>query len=166
MPDNPLLVDEIEGYLKLEKYIRTRNSRASSSNIQKILSLKADEIRRKQERAYNLILEGIEKSDIFANASKLEIKQKSAKERINEAFKILVESTYTKLNYITKYYEKASDLQSLLSSKRQMSIDGIVPNQLAIQEMKKYVERQYERRMPINLRSLYERFQKNPLWLE
>ena len=162
MPDNPLLVDEIEGYLKLEKYIRTRNSRASSSNIQKILSLKADELRRKQERAYNLILEGIEKSDIFANASKLEIKQKSAKERINEAFKILVESTYTKLNYITKYYEKASDLQSLLSSKRQMSIDGIVPNQLAIQEMKKYVERQYERRMPINLRSLYERFQKIP----
>ncbi len=162
MADNPLLVDEIEGYLKLEKYIRTRNSRASSSNIQKILALKADELRRKQERAYNLILEGVEKADIFANTTKLEIKQKSAKERINEAFKILVESTYTKLNYITKYYEKANDLQSLLTTTRQMSIDGVVPNGLAIQEMKKYIEMQYERRLPINLRSLNDRFQKIP----
>ena len=162
MADNSLLTDEIEGYLKLEKYIRTRNTRTSSSNIQKIMTLKADELRRKQERALNLILEGIEKADIFANTSKLEIKQKTPKERINEAFRTLVESTYTKLNYITKYYDKSSDLLALVSSTRQMSIDGIVPNNLAIAEMKKYVEMQYERRMPITLRSLNDRFQKIP----
>ena len=160
--DVPLLLDEIEGFLKLEKYIRTRNSRTSSANIQKIMALKADELRRKQERAFNLILEGLEKSDIFANTTKLDIKQKTAKEKINEAFKILIESTYTKLGYITKYYDKSSDLQTLISSTRQMSIDNVVPNHLAIQEMKKYVEMQYERRMPITLRSLNDKFSRIP----
>lgn len=162
MADNSILIDEIEGYLKLEKYIRTRNSRSASSNIQKIMALKADELRRKQERAYMLIIESLEKSDIFANTTKLDIKQKTAKERINEAFRILVETTYTKLNYITKFYDKASDLNALLSSTRQMSFSGQEPNVLAHQEMKKYIEMQYERRMPITLRSLNERFQKIP----
>ena len=162
MADNPILIDEIEGSLKLEKYIRTRNSRSSSTNIQKIINLKADELRRKQERTIILIIDSLEKADIFVNASKLELKQKSAKEKINEAFKVLVESTYTKIGYITKYYEKTSDLMSLLSSNRQMSFDGKEPNQLAIDEMKKYIDMQFDRRMPINLRSISERFQKIP----
>lgn len=155
--------EEVNGYLKLKKFIQNRIGRQASSSIQKLINLKQDELSRKEERILLLIANSIRQADIYCNATKLEIKEKEPKERINDAFKYLVENSYTKISYITKFTTNSGELAMLLKNHyKQLTIDNTVPNQLAIDELKNYLIRKSEMMRPVSMKGLRDDFSKIP----
>ena len=169
MADNKLMAEEIERMLKLEKFIRVKSGKAKSDSMGKIISLKADEFSRKSERVAEMISDAIKDADFYSKTGHLNnLKSDKAKDKVNEAFGILIDSVYTKLTYIKNPVQKASDLALRLdTSNRQMSIDDSTTNKLAIEEVVKYLERKNEQKMPVTMRSIIEQFQKIPFgWTE
>ena len=169
MADNKLMAEEIERMLKLEKFIRLKSGKAKTDSMSRIISLKADEFSRKSNRVASMISDAIVNADFYTKTGHLNnLKGDQAKDRVNEAFRILIDSVYTKLTYIKKPVQKATDLSSRLDiSTRQMSLDDTTTNKLALEEVKKFLERKNEQKMPVTMRSIIEQFQKIPFgWTE
>ena len=169
MADNKLMAEEIERMLKLEKFIRLKSGKAKTDSMGKIISLKADEFSRKSQRVATMINDAIVNADYYTKTGHLNsLKGDQAKDRVNEAFRILIDSVYTKLNYVKNPVQKATELASRLdNSSHQMSIDDSKSNKLAREEVAKYLERKNEQKMPVTMRSIIEQFQKIPFgWTE
>lgn len=169
MADNKLLAEEIERMLKLEKFIRLKSGKAKSDSMGRIISLKADEFSRKSERVASMISDAIINADYYTKTGRLSgLKGDHAKDRVNEAFRILIDSVYTKLTYIKNPVQKTADLTARLdTSSHQMAIDDSHDNKLAREEVLKFLERKNEQKMPVTMRSIIEQFQKIPFgWTE
>ncbi len=169
MEDNTLLAEEISRMLKLEKYIRLKSGKAKSDSMSRIISLKADEFSRKSERVASMIADAIVRADFYTKTGRLSnLKGEQAKDRVNEAFRILIDSVYTKLTYIKNPVQKSTDLAMRLdTSALQLSLDASCDNKLAREEVIKFLIRKNEQRMPVTMRSIIEQFQKIPFgWTE
>lgn len=169
MADSRLFADEIARMLKLEKFIRLRSGKAKSDSMTRIISLKVDEYTRKENRVASMISEAVLNADYYTKTGRLSsLKGEQAKDRVNEAFKILIDSVYTKLTYIKNPLQKTSELASRLNTtSHQMSIDDSKDNRLAREEVMKFLERKNEQKMPVTMRSIIEQFQKIPFgWTE
>lgn len=161
--DSKEFQEDIDGYLKLKKFVQNRLGKTASTNITKLLNLKMDELSRKEERIMSLISQSLRQADIYCNATNLEIKEKDPKERINDAFKYLVENSYTKIGYITKFTSNTNELILMLKNNyKQMTIDNLVPNQQAIDEVKNYLERKAEMLRHVSMKGLKDDFSKIP----
>lgn len=169
MADNKLLAEEIERMLKLEKFIRQKSGKAKSDSMGRVISLKADEFSRKSERVASMISDAIVNADYYTKTGRLAgLKGDQAKDRVNEAFRVLIDSVYTKLTYINNPVQKSTDLSSRLdTSNHQMGFDDSTNNKLAKEEVIKFLQRKNEQKMPVTMRSIIEQFQKIPFgWTE
>ncbi len=82
---------------------------------------------------------------------------------------MLIESVYTKLDYIRKNYDSDAELIEILSgSQKQMSLGGIeAPNADAVKELTEYLVRQKERNLPTSMGDIQRRFSAIPYgWRE
>lgn len=168
MADNKLLAEEIERMLKLEKFIRVRAGKAQTESMKKIVGLKADEYARLDQRVSGMVADAIVNADFYTKTGRITtLKADKAKDRVNDAFRILIDSVYKKLTYIKEPVQKTSDLAERLdTSKHQMTV-GDADNKLAREEIIKFLTRKNEQRLPVTMRSLIEQFQKIPFgWTE
>ncbi len=169
MADNKLMAEEIERMLKLEKYIRLKSGKAKTDSMSRIISLKADEFSRKSNRVASMISDAVASADFYTKTGHLNgLKGDQAKDKVNEAFRVLIDSVYTKLTYIKVPVQKTADLSNRLdTSTRQLGYDDIKSNKLALEEVKRFLARKNEQRMPVTMRSIIEQFQKIPFgWTE
>ncbi|MFR8070435.1 BREX system P-loop protein BrxC [Faecalimonas sp.] len=163
MADNKILAEEIERLLKLEKYIRVKNGKSKSESMTRILTLKTDEFSRKTGRIVEMIENSIVNADYYSKTGRLSgLKGEKAKDRVNDAFRVLIESVYTKLSYIQNPVLKTADLTSRLDVTTHQKSSGGKDNSLAKAEIMKYLERKNEQHMPVTIRGLVEQFQKVP----
>lgn len=168
MADNKLLAEEIERMLKLEKFIRVRAGKAQTESMKKIVGLKADEYARLDQRVSGMVADAIVNADFYTRTGRITtLKADKAKDRVNDAFRILIDSVYTKLSYIKDPVQKTSDLSERLdASTHQMTVGG-ADNEQAKKEVIRFLERKNEQRLPVTMRSLIEQFQKIPFgWTE
>lgn len=163
MADNKLMAEEIERLLKLEKYIRRKTGKSMSESMIRILSLKTDELSRKLGRIVEMIDDSIVNADYYSKTGRLNgLKGDKAKDRVNEAFRILIESVYTKFGYIKNPVLKSSELVMRLDiTTHQMSF-GKQDNSLARSEVLKFLERKNDQHFPVTIRGVIEQFQKAP----
>lgn len=171
MADNKLITEEIERMLKLEKFIRlkSRREKSDSDSRERVISLKRDEYSRKSDCVASMISDAILNADYYTKTGRLTgLKGVQAKDRVNEAFRVLIDSVYTKLTYIKNPVQKSTDLSSRLdTSNHQMSLDDSTNNKLAKEEVLKFLQRKNEQKMPVTMRSIIEQFQKIPFgWNE
>lgn len=168
MADNKLMAEEIERLLKLEKYIRVKNGKSKSESMTRILTLKTDEFSRKLGRIVEMIEASIVNADFYSKTGRLTgLKGDKAKDKVNDAFRVLIESVYTKLAYIKNPVQKSTDLAERLDvTTHQMSF-GKQDNSLARAEVLKFLERKNEQHLPVTIRGVMEQFQKVPCgWSE
>jgi len=163
LPMDTTFLEEMEEVLKIQTYLLRKGGSTTTSEIEEIKIRKSREVSERKERVKSLLVEALKQADIYANSQKLDIKAKNPIERINEGFKILIESIYNKLNYITTFVETNKDLNDiLLINDMQMKLTDDVPNKLAMDEVDVYIERNTERNIPMTLKSVTSLYGKAP----
>lgn len=159
---------EMEEILKIESY-RTKTASVSlPENIRAIIDNKSREQKTRKERVKSLLTTAITEADVYLNAQKLENKSSQPIEKINKAFQVMVESIYTKLNYVKKFALNNSDLWEILSSdERQISLVKDESNKLAEDELNSYIERYHARNFRVTMKMVLDHFKAAPYgWKE
>lgn len=158
-------VDEMIEALQIEEY-RKKNYNQLPENKQNILNIKQTEARERRRRVRELLEEAIKDASFFVYGEKTDIKGSSVKEKINSAFKVLVDNVYTKLGYIKDHLISEKDLIDILNlSSDQISLDDTLqmhPNQLAKQEVYGFIDLQDQIQKQVRVKILYDRFQDKP----
>ncbi len=163
LPMDTTFLEEMEEILKIQNYLLRKGGTSGTAEIEEIKIRKSREVVERKERVKMLLVEAIKTSDIYANSQKLEVKSKNPIERINEGFKVLIESMYNKLNYITTYIESNKDLNDiLLENDIQMKLTDDTPNKLAIDELQAYIDKNTKRNIPMTVKSIINMHSKSP----
>ena len=162
-PDDHAFMDEIQTYLKIEKYLR-RNTSSSLVKFGAIKDAKTREYRDRVNNAKLFLLEALKNADIYVNGDKAEIKIKDVNSRINEAIGKLVETVYNKLPYITAPMNEDS-IRKLFESDNQMSMkidDSQEANAHALDDMLSYIAGNTNMHMKTSMKSIRDRFMRAP----
>ncbi|MCG4580090.1 BREX system P-loop protein BrxC [Clostridium cochlearium] len=163
LPMDTTFLEEMEDILKIQTYLLRKGGSTSTLEIEEIRIRKSREVTERKERVTNLLIEALRSAELYANSQKLDIKSKNPTERINEGFKLLIESMYSKLNYITTFIESNKDLNHiLLEDNIQVKLTDDTPNKLAVEEVDNYIERNTERNIPMTLKSIVNLYEKAP----
>ena len=163
---NDSYVEEMEESLKIEDYRRKKNPLQQPENIQNILNNKQVEVKNRKRRVRDLLTEAIKDAEFYISGAKVEVKGSSVKEKINAAFKLLVDNVFIKLGYIQENLESEKDLATLLAiDNSQLSADGSIvvkANQEAQREIFEFINLQDQIKKQITVKKLYERYQEKP----
>lgn len=168
LPNDTSFLDEMEEALKIQNYLLQKGGSKSTDTIEEIKARKINEVQERKGRVKDLLIESLKHADIYVNGQKLDIREKSPVERMDDGFKVLIESLYTKLNYITKFIDSQKDIYDILSENTiQTSVVDVTPNKLALDEMDSYIERNTLRHISITMKTLLNFFVKAPYgWRE
>ena len=168
LPSDTSFLEEMEEALKIQNYLLKKGGSKSTDTIEEIKARKSSEAQERKGRVKDLLIESLKQAEIYVNGQKLDIREKSPIERIDDGFKALIESIYTKLNYVTKFIDSQKDIYDILSQDTvQMSLTDDTPNKLAFDEMDAYIERNTLRHIPVTMKTLLNFFGKAPYgWRE
>ncbi|TXL64464.1 BREX system P-loop protein BrxC [Cerasibacillus terrae] len=164
-------IEEIEEALKIEEYRRSRNITQLPENIQNILNNKQVEMKDRRRRGRNLLEQALKEATFFINGNQVDIKGSTVKEKINEAFKMLIENIYYHLSYINEFTHQEGDLEAYLTAnEEQITLDGTAlesPNEKAKEEIDQFLRLQEEFNKQVRVKTLYDRFGHAPYgWRE
>lgn len=157
-------IEEMEEALKIEEYLKKDITRLPDA-IQSILITKRAEAQERRRRVRNGLEEAIKNGEFYVNGNKIDVKGSSVKERINAAFKTLVENVYTKLGYMKSFLSDERDLSNLLKlDARQIKLDGSVEdlNAMAVQEVNQYITLENDMKRQVRVKMLLDRFSNPP----
>jgi len=163
---NEAYVEEMRDALQIEEYRKKKNITQLPENIQNILNNKQAEVRERRRRVRELLDDAVKDGAFFVNGDKMDIKGSSVKEKINSAFKQLVDNVYTKLGYVKEHLENERELITILASDNdQLTLDdsiGAKPNELAKREVYEFIDMQDQIQKQNRVKLVYERFQDKP----
>ncbi|MBR6617436.1 MAG: BREX system P-loop protein BrxC [Oscillospiraceae bacterium] len=161
--------EELELAMKIRSYVKGKNVAQLPETIQTIIRSRTSEASAHEKEAEKLIMQAISDSRIYVAGERMNLRISSVKDRIEQALSVLIESVYTKLEYIRKNYDSDTELLEILSaSQKQMSLDGVeTPNSDAVKELAEYLVRQKERALPTSMGDIQRRFGAIPYgWRE
>lgn len=158
-----LIYDEIENYLKVEDYRRSKSGVFQTQQVEDIIRAKQREIENAEARVIENIKEQLNEAEIIIAGDRQNINAREARTRANEALEILVNNIYTKFSYIKKKYS-TQDIKDLFHENRQNLFGKEVEfvNQKAYDAMKEYCEEKNAFSMPITTRTLLQDFGTAP----
>lgn len=163
LPDDMAFIEEIETYLKIEKYLRL-NTSSSLKNINEIKEARRAEMRERYDNAKLYLTEALKNADIYVNGDKAQLSSKDVSGRINEALGKLVDTVYHKLSYIDSPKDE-TDIRKLLKKDNNMSIDinGMeTANKHALDDMLAYISSNTRSYSRISIKTIKDRFTKAP----
>jgi hypothetical protein len=166
LPSDTSVIEEMEEAKKIETYLRKISGSTATDVIEDIRARKRREATDRRKRVKELLIEGLKEGEFYVNNQLLNLKAKNPEERINEAFKVLVDALYNKLHYIKEHidYKNLSNLVD--NSVVQLEL-GEDPNKLAIDEINAYIKRNSQRNITMTLKSIINHFTNIPYgWLE
>lgn len=163
---NESYIEEMEEALRIEEFRKKKNITQLPENIQNILNNKQAEVRERRRRVRELLEDAIKDAAYFVNGEKIDTKGSTVKEKMNSAFKQLVENVYTKIGYVKEYLENERELITILSAdSTQQSLDDLMgtnPNELAKKEIFEFIDMQDQIQRQNRVKLVYERFQDKP----
>jgi len=168
LPDETNFLEELEQSLKIESYLRKRSGTTQSETIEDIISRIQREQRERKKRVKYLLTDSLSDAKVFARNQLLDIKSSNPVDKINQGFNSLIEDIYNKLNYVQQHIDNERELVKLLNSdSTQLTLENKEANQLAIDEVKMYIERQNQRTNRVIMKMVIERFHGVPYgWRE
>ncbi|MGN8817799.1 BREX system P-loop protein BrxC [Oribacterium sp. HCP28S3_H8] len=163
LPNDRSFMDEVQTYLKIEKFLR-RNTSSSMMQYETIKEAKRLEMRERFANAKLFLTENLKEAEIYVNGDRADIKSKDVTSRINEGLQRLVETVYNKLSYIDAPLGD-SDIPKLFASSNQFSLkidDAQEANHLASQDVLAYIDNNTQMHMKTSMKSVKDRFMKAP----
>ena len=160
--DDLTFLEEIEEYLKINKYLTKRSAQLSKTS-EAIHNAKKAESSEKFERIRIFLEEALKTADIYVKGDKVVIKEKNPVDRINDALNKLVDKIYHKLDYMKTYPVKSDILDVLRDTKQdQFGKTENVENDLAIEDMNHYIELETQIHTKPQLKRILNKFNKAP----
>lgn len=164
LPQYTSYLEEIEEILKIQSYLKLKSGTSISQAIEDIKVRKSREVTERKQRIRTQLTEALKVAEIFVNSQLLDVKEKNPAERINDAFKNLIDNIYNKLSYVKEFVDTTKALNDLLKEDTvQLSlVDDEKPNKLALKEVNTYVERLTARKQQITVKGITTYFSKQP----
>ncbi|WP_301877578.1 BREX system P-loop protein BrxC [uncultured Megasphaera sp.] len=163
LPNDRDFMDEIQTYLKIEKFLR-RNATASMVQYESIKEGKRLEMRERYDNARLFLMENLKNATIYINGSPADIKAKDVNVRIQDALQHLVDKVYNKLYYIDTPFDESS-IRKLFATNGQASLkldQTRQANQLALDDILGYIQMNSQAHLKTSLKSVKDRFMKAP----
>lgn len=163
LPDDRAFMDEIQRYLKIEKYLRL-NTSSALSKYENIKEAKRLEMRERNANAKLFLTESLKDAVIYVNGDRAQINVKEVSARINEALGRLVKTVYHKLNYIDAAMGE-DEIRKLLKTSNQITLNlegGTEPNIHALDDVLQYVAGNSRMHVKTSMKSIKDRFMKAP----
>ena len=165
LAENPYY-ESLESAMKIRKYANQRNVAQLPKSMQKIISHQWDRAGELEQTAVDDLKKAIVAARFYVAGEHIEIKSGDAKSKIDEALRFLVSHVYSNLGLITRFAETDADIYQILHGEEQMIPDEN-SNREAASEVEKYLEMQYNQKLPTTMSDLQERFQRKPYgWRE
>ena len=163
LPDDRAFMDEIQRYLKIEKFLRL-NTSSALSKYESIKEAKRLEMRERNANAKLFLTESLKDAVIYVNGDRAQISAKDVSARINEALGRLVKTVYHKLDYIDAAMGE-DDIRKLLKTSNQITLNlegGTEPNIHALDDVLQYVAGNSRMHVKTSMKSIKDRFMKAP----
>ena len=163
LPDDRAFMDEIQRYLKIEKYLRL-NTSSALSKYESIKEAKRLEMRERNANAKLFLTESLKDAVIYVNGDRAQINVKEVSARINEALGRLVKTVYHKLDYIDAAMGE-DEIRKLLKTSNQIALNlegGTEPNIHALDDVLQYVAGNSRMHVKTSMKSIKDRFMKAP----
>lgn len=163
LPDDRAFMDEIQRYLKIEKYLRL-NTSSALSKYESIKEAKRLEMRERNANAKLFLTESLKDAVIYVNGDRAQINVKEVSARINEALGRLVKTVYHKLDYIDAAMGE-DEIRKLLKTSNQITLNlegGTEPNIHALDDVLQYVAGNSRMHVKTSMKSIKDRFMKAP----
>lgn len=163
LPDDRAFMDEIQRYLKIEKFLRL-NTSSALSKYESIKEAKRLEMRERNANAKLFLTESLKDAVIYVNGDRAQISAKEVSARINEALGRLVKTVYHKLDYIDAAMGE-DEIKKLLKTSNQITLNlegGTEPNIHALDDVLQYVAGNSRMHVKTSMKSIKDRFMKAP----
>ena len=163
LPDDRAFMDEIQRYLKIEKFLRL-NTSSALSKYESIKEAKRLEMRERNANAKLFLTESLKDAVIYVNGDRAQINVKEVSARINEALGRLVKTVYHKLDYIDAAMGE-DEIRKLLKTSNQITLNlegGTEPNIHALDDVLQYVAGNSRMHVKTSMKSIKDRFMKAP----
>ncbi|MGI6548409.1 MAG: BREX system P-loop protein BrxC [Syntrophomonadales bacterium] len=161
--------EELETAAKIRKYIKQKNVSQLPESIQDIIRKRQAQARTLEESAKKQIEKAIVDGTFFICGEKVDIKHGEARNKIDEALKQLIESVYSKLNYVNVFRESDADILQILNGEpEQGGFAGQgANNEYALNEVSQWLEERYISHVPVTMGDVHRRYQAIPYgWRE
>jgi len=165
--DNTEFGRELTTYLQTDKYIRLKSDAAAPDNLKRILKDRAEQNRERKSRLIQLLENMVSEADFFSYGKTLQIKSGTAKAAVLESISYLLENIFTKLSYLKVFKdEPLKEILAVLKSndigQYSLKVAGGDANELAVNEMKQFIDLSTSSNQKIVLNELVERFARRP----
>ena len=163
LPDDRAFMDEIQRYLKIEKFLRL-NTSSALSKYESIKEAKRLEMRERNANAKLFLTESLKDAVIYVNGDRAQISAKEVSTRISEALGRLVKTVYHKLDYIDAAMGE-DDIRKLLKTSNQITLNlegGTEPNIHALDDVLQYIAGNSRMHVKTSMKSIKDRFMKAP----
>ena len=163
LDDEPSLGRELRQYLQTEKYLRAKSDDTSPETTKRIHRAVAEDNRERRERLRNLIGNLVADATYFAAGQRVEIKSSAPQAALDEAWEYLIDNTFSKMAYITKFSDDPKkELQAILRANdiQKAAMEGA--NDRAIEEVRDYIDLCTRSSHAIVLYEMIEKFEKRP----
>ena len=161
--------DELEQAMKIRKYVKQRNVSQMPESIQRIIRDRNDEARKLESHARSLIEKAIVEGKFYVHGEILDLKYGSAKDKLDEAMKSLVESVYSKLNMVNQFVDSDADILAILNGAyEEVGFTGLgANNEDALNEISQWLELQNQKMLKTSMGDVQRRYQAIPYgWRE
>jgi len=166
--DDQTLLDELTELVKTDKYIRRKNSSTLSTSVQTILTTRSEGNSRRKERITTTLQDLIERADVFACGSKVEISNRNSKNVLTEGLTYLVDNVYQKLNYVDSGFETEEQVSIAFTREHQeQNTSGQAFNARAHSEMLSWLNDEARTHRLVTIKGLIDKFVVRPYgWSE
>lgn len=169
LSDETPYFDELEQAMKIRKYVKQRNVSHLPESIQRIIRERNEEARKLEDHARSQIEKAIVDGQFYVRGEVLNLKSGSAKDKIDEAMKSLVESVYSKLNMVNQFADTDADVFSILNSPQdEITFTGLgANNEDALNDISQWLELRSQKMLKTSMGDVQDRYQKIPYgWKE
>ena len=158
LADNGYL-QELETVLKTEKYIRQKSSVKQTEVQDIILKSKGSEILERKARVKALLEQAIMESTFYTAGDIVEVAATSAAAKMENALKIVVENTYSNLNYVAEHVNSEREIYTRFTTTQTKLSE---PNKRALDELMSYLTMNSQMNCIVSMQSLKTRYTKKP----
>ncbi|MBF7082781.1 BREX system P-loop protein BrxC [Desulfallas sp. Bu1-1] len=163
LPADTSFLEEMEEVIRIETFLQQKSGASLTPEWEEIKARKYREVSERKKRVQELLNDALAEAEVYVNMQKLDIKEKNPVLKINTGFKALIESIYTKLDYIVDFVESPKELNDILAGGGlQITLTGDKPNQLALDEIHSHIERNTQRNIPVTMKGLIDMYTRAP----
>lgn len=161
LPDDRLLFDELTEMVRTEKYVTRKAGQDNTPSMRQIINARAEENSARKERIETNLRQAIADARVYVMGSRLNNPGSSASEVLNSALRALIDNGYPKRQFLNKPHQTEADVARAFSTPDE-GLDGKNPNQLALDDMLRWLGEQGLRSVRVTVRTLLDQFTRRP----